>query len=296
MAGKLAVSGNISRADGETRSRFLYDGRMLLLEYDNVSVYRGETRALDRLTLNIRVGEHVAILGPNGCGKSTLIKTFTRECYPASRDGESTLRILGQEAWDVTELRGMLGIVTNDLVDACTRGMSSHFAEIPRRVTARDTVVSGFFSSIGVWAHHHVTPEMTAKADALLERLGVAHLADRRLTEMSSGEVRRVVIARALVHDPSSLVLDEPTNSLDIRATYELRDAVRGIARSGMSVLLVTHHLPDIIPEIERVILIKRGRVVQDGPKDEVLRSDTLSDLFGIPIEVGRRGDYYHAW
>jgi iron complex transport system ATP-binding protein len=174
--------------------------------------------------------------------------------------------------------------------------MSSDFAEIPRRVTARDTVLSGFFSSIGVWAHHHVTPEMSAKAQQLLEHLGVAHLADRLLDEMSSGEVRRVVIARALVHDPTSLVLDEPTNSLDLRAMYELRDAVRTIAQSGMTVLLVTHHLPDIIPEIERVILLKRGRIVEDGPKAKVLTSAALSDLFGIPVEVTQRDGYFNAW
>ena len=267
-----------------------------LLDYQNVSVYRGDTLALDGVSLQVAVGEHVAILGPNGCGKSTLIKTFTRECYPAAGRGEARLRILGREAWDVTELRGMLGIVTNDLVDECTRGMSSDFAELPRRVTARDTVISGFFSSIGVWGHHVVTPAMREKADALLAQLGVAHLADRLLTEMSSGEVRRVVIARALVHDPSSLVLDEPTNSLDLRATYELRDAVRVIAQSGMSVLLVTHHLADIIPEIERVILIKRGRVVDDGPKEQLLTSARLTELFGVPIEVGRHGAFYHAW
>jgi iron complex transport system ATP-binding protein len=267
-----------------------------LLDYQNVSVYRGETLALDRLTLSIGVGEHVAILGPNGCGKSTLIKTFTRECYPARLDEPSHLRILGQEAWDVTELRGMLGIVTNDLVAECTRGMSSDFAEIPRRVTARDTVRSGFFSSIGVWAHHHVTPEMAAKADELLGRLGVAHLADRYLDEMSSGEVRRVVIARALVHDPTSLVLDEPTNSLDLRAMHELRDAVRAIARSGMTVMLVTHHLPDIIPEIDRVILLKRGRIVGDGRKTEVLTTPALAGLFGVEVDVTERDGYFNAW
>jgi iron complex transport system ATP-binding protein len=267
-----------------------------LLDYQNVSVYRGDTLALDGVSLQVAVGEHVAILGPNGCGKSTLIKTFTRECYPAAGRGDARLRILGREAWDVTELRGMLGIVTNDLVDECTRGMSSDFAELPRRVTARDTVISGFFSSNGVWGHHVVTAAMREKADALLAKLGVAHLADRLLTEMSSGEVRRVVIARALVHDPSSLVLDEPTNSLDLRATYELRDAVRVIAQSGMSVLLVTHHLADIIPEIERVILIKRGRVVDDGPKAQLLTSARLTELFGVPIEVGRHGAFYHAW
>ena len=267
-----------------------------LLDYGNVSVYRGDTLSLDGVSLQVAVGEHVAILGPNGCGKSTLIKTFTRECYAATGRGDSHLRILGREAWDVADLRRMLGVVTNDLVDECARGMSSDFAELPRRVTARDTVISGFFSSIGVWAHHVVTPEMREKADALLDRLGVAHLADRLLTEMSSGEVRRVVIARALVHDPSSLVLDEPTNSLDLRATAELRDAVRTIAQSGLSVLLVTHHLADIIPEIERVILIKRGRVVDDGPKPQLLTSSRLTDLFEMPIEVVQRGEFYHAW
>jgi len=267
-----------------------------LLDYEHVSVYRGDTLALDDVSLKVAVGEHVAILGPNGCGKSTLIKTFTRECYPANTGRPTSLRILGQEAWDVKELRGMLGIVTNDLVDECTRGMSSDFAELPRRVNARNTVLSGFFSSIGVWEHHQVTPAMRETADALLAQLGVAHLADRFLTEMSSGEVRRVVIARALVHNPSSLVLDEPTNSLDLRATHELRDAVRTIAQSGLSVVLVTHHLADIIPEIDRVILIKRGRVVGDGPKDALLTSERLTDLFGTPIDVLRRGEFYHAW
>jgi iron complex transport system ATP-binding protein len=174
--------------------------------------------------------------------------------------------------------------------------MSSDFAELPRRVTARDTVVSGFFSSIGVWAHHEVTPAMREKADALLAGLGVSYVADRPLTQMSSGEVRRVVIARALVHDPSSLVLDEPTNSLDLRAMHELRESVRTIARSGLSVVLVTHHLADIIPEIERVILIKKGHVVDDGPKDELLTTSRLTDLFGVPVQVTRRGDFYHAW
>jgi iron complex transport system ATP-binding protein len=268
----------------------------LLLDYRDVSVYRGDTLALDRISLRVRVGEHVAILGPNGCGKSTLIKTFTRECYPASGLGPSHLSILGRDAWDIRDLRSMLGIVTNDLVDECSRGMSSDFSELPRRVTARDTVISGFFSSIGVWAHHHVTPAMVAKADGLMARLGVLHLADRLLTQMSSGEVRRVVIARALVHDPTSLVLDEPTNSLDLRATSELRDAVRGIAQSGMSVLLVTHHLADIIPEIQRVILIKQGRVVADGAKEDLLKSARLTELFGVAIEVGRRGEFFHAW
>jgi iron complex transport system ATP-binding protein len=267
----------------------------LLLDYRNVTVHRGDRVALQGISLALRAGEHLAIVGPNGSGKSTLIKTFTRECYPASDHGPSSLRIMGQDAWDVTELRSMLGIVTNDLVAACTRGMSTDQSELPRRVTGRDTILSGFFSSIGIWAHHEVTGEMQRKTDETLERLEIAGLADRPLDELSSGEARRFVIGRALVHDPRALVLDEPTNSLDLRASHELREAVRKIARAGMSIVMVTHHLPDIIPEIARVVLLERGRIVQDGHKADVLTSDSLSTLFGLPVHVIERDGYFHA-
>jgi iron complex transport system ATP-binding protein len=259
-------------------------------------VFRGNTRALDRLTLLIQQREHVAILGPNGCGKSTLIKTLTRECYPAVEDPPSTLRIMGRDRWDVSELRAMLGIVTQDLIGDCVRGMSSDFAEFPRRVVGRDTVLSGFFSSIGIWRHHSVTPEMHRKADEILARLEIAHLAGRRMHELSSGEARRLVIGRALVHDPAALVLDEVANSLDLRAAHQLREMTRAIARAGTTVVIVTHHLPEIIPEIGRVILMSAGRVVDDGPKEQLLTPAALSRAFGMPIEVGQRDGYYHAW
>jgi len=265
-----------------------------LLDYHNVSVYRGDRLALDRITLRIEAGEHVAILGPNGCGKSTLIKTMTRECYPSPQRGPFDLRIMGQETWDVTTLRSMLGIVTNDLVDRCVRGVTGDFAsDFKNTVTGRDTILSGFFSSVGVWSHHEVTSGMRTKTEEVLERLEIRHLADRRLDELSSGEARRVVIGRALVHNPAALVLDEPTNSLDMRAAHELGEAVRAIARSGTAIVLVTHHLPDIIPEIDRVILMRAGQLVHDGPKRAVLTSATLSELFGLSLEVNERNGHY---
>ena len=267
-----------------------------LIECRDVTVYRGDTRALDRLSLTIAAGEHVAILGPNGCGKSTFIKTLTCECYPAIELVPFTLRIMGRDRWSVTELRRMLGIVSQDLIAECTRGKSSDFAEFPRRVTGRDTVLSGFFSSIGIAGHQEVTPEMTDKADAILERLEIAHLADRPLDELSSGEARRLVIARALVHDPAALVLDEVGNSLDLRAFHHLRETIRAIAQAGIAVIVVTHHLPEIIPEIDRVILLGDGRVLDDGSKERLLTSEAMTRTFGLPIEVGRREGYYHAW
>jgi iron complex transport system ATP-binding protein len=253
-----------------------------LIAFEHVTILRNDNTALDDVTVSIGAGEHVAIIGPNGSGKSTFIKAVNRELYPLARE-ESSLRVMGRDRWDVFELRAHLGIVSNDLMATCTR-----------ELTGRDVVISGFFSSIGIWPNHHVTDDMRAKADDILARLEVPHLADRFLTEMSSGEARRILIGRALAHDPDTLLLDEPTNSLDLAAMRELRGVFSRLARAGTGILLVTHHLSDIIPEIERVILIKNGRIFRDGPTEDVLMSDALHELFGIPVELVKRDGYYH--
>jgi len=245
---------------------------------------RGSRLALDGINLSIGVGEHVAILGPNGCGKSTLIKTIARECYPLVQAG-SALRILGQETWNVFELRSMLGIVSNDLTET-----------FHREVTGRDVVLSGFFSSIGIWSHQHVTAAMLENADSALARMEVSHLAGRLTTEMSSGEARRVLLARALAHEPHALLFDEPSTSLDLFAQHELQVVMRKLARSGIGIVLVTHHLADIIPEIERVVLMDRGRIAADGSKPKILTSERLSRLFGLPVEVTKRDGHYNLW
>jgi iron complex transport system ATP-binding protein len=256
-----------------------------LIEFKDVTVFRGEKTALDGITLSIQTGEHVAILGPNGCGKSTLIKTITRECYPRYSGNGTGLRIFGQECWNVFDLRALLGIVSNDLMQSCARDISG-----------REAILSGFFSSIGIWPNHHVTPAMEAKTDAILSLLEISHLADRDVNEMSSGEARRILIGRALAHDPKALVLDEPTASLDLHAMHELRAILRKLAQAGTSIIVVTHHLPDIIPEISRVILIKKGRVLQDGAKRDVLTSELLSELFETPVELVERDGLYQIW
>jgi iron complex transport system ATP-binding protein len=259
-----------------------------LIELRSVTVMRGDNIALRDFSLTIGAGEHVAILGPNGCGKSTLIKTITRECYPLARAG-SSVEILGQSLWNVVDLRSMLGIVSNDLMTQC---VSSHGGDI----TGFDVVLSGFFSSIGIWPNHHVTDEMRAKAREVLVLLDAPQLARKPVDEMSSGEARRMLIGRALVHGPKALLLDEPSTSLDLFAQHELRETVRKLARSGMGILLVTHHLSDIIPEIDRVILMRGGQIAADGQKEETLTAAALKDLFGVEVELARRDGYYHLW
>jgi iron complex transport system ATP-binding protein len=255
-----------------------------LLDLRNIRVVRGEKIVLDDFSLRVDVNEHVAVLGPNGCGKSTLIKTITRECYPVVRKG-SSIAILGQRNWNVFELRSLLGIVSNDLMFSCTGDASG-----------MDVVLSGFFSSTRIFPNHAVDSRHRELAEAALDQLGVSHLAERAVQEMSSGEAKRVLIARALVHKPPALLFDEPCNSLDISAQHSLRETMRSLANSGIGIILVTHELPDIVPEIERVVLMSNGRIVADGAKEEVLQTETLSKLFGLRVELGRHNGHYRIW
>ena len=255
-----------------------------LLELENVTVVRGERAALKEVSVRIESGEHVCILGPNGCGKSTLIKTITRECYPLASAG-SAMRILGRERWDIFELRTHLGIVSPDLLASCTTDS-----------TGRDVVLSGFFSSTAIWPNHTVGPEKIEQADAALAQLKISHLAERPVCEMSSGEARRVLIARALVHKPRALLFDEPCNSLDLSAQQSVRHTMRALASSGTAIILVTHELADIVPEIQRVVLMNGGRVVADGPKEEILQVERLAALFGVNVEMAQRDGHYHLW
>src|SRR5467141_223237 len=256
-----------------------------LLSLKHVTVLRGtreQRPALDDVTLQIGAGEHVCILGPNGCGKSTLIKTITRECYPLAREG-SSIFILGRERWDIFELRSLLGIVSPDLLAACTTD-----------ATGLDVVLSGFFSSTRIFPNHQPQPEHRERAEAALKRLGIAHLAKRPLGEMSSGEAKRTLIARALVHEPQTLLFDEPGNALDIAGQVELRETMRELARAGLGILLVTHHVSEIIPEIERVVLLQSGRILADGAKGKVLNDEKLSQLFGVSVRLFREDGYFY--
>jgi len=238
-----------------------------LIEYRNVIVSKNDRVVLNGITLSVDCGEHVAILGPNGAGKSFLIRTITRECYPHAGIPDSYVRIMGKEDWNVFELRSLLGIVTDDLVTLCTRNF-----------TGREIILSGFFSSIGIWPYHQVIPSMEQKTREIMGLLEISHLAERNMNQISTGEVRRILIGRALAHDPQALILDEPTSSLDFHAAHKLRNILSKIASTGMSIIMVTHNTADVIPEIERVILLK------DGNKEKVLTSGTLSNLFSTPL------------
>ena len=257
-----------------------------LIELDRATVVRGDAAVLHGLSLRIVAGQHTALLGPNGCGKSSFIKLINRELYPLAREGESPVKVMGQDRWNVNELRTRLGVVTGDL----TRDLQ----DMPD-LGVEEAVLTGFFASLMLPPDHEVTDAMRERARAALAQVNASALALRRVAEISTGEMRRVLIARALVHRPQALLLDEPTAGLDLVAQRDFLHLLRALARQGITLVLVTHHIEEIVAEIDRVILLRAGSVYADGDRASTLTSENLSAVFGGKLQVRREGERYLA-
>ncbi|KAF1685377.1 ABC transporter ATP-binding protein [Pseudoxanthomonas broegbernensis] len=251
-----------------------------MIELDRASVVRGQVRVLHELSLRIEQGQHTALLGPNGCGKSTLIKLITRELYPLARaDGTPAVRLFGQARWHVDRLRSQLGIVTGDF--------GANLAAM-YELSVEDAVLSGLFASFVVPPSREVTDEQRERAVEALERAHALPLRGRLYAELSTGEARRVLIARALVNRPQALLLDEPSTGLDLVARGRLLATLDALARQDVTLVLVTHHIEEIVPQIGRVVLMQGGRVLADGPREAILTGARLSRAFDGPVKVWR--------
>ena len=256
-----------------------------LIDIHNATIFRGDTRVFENFSLTIGQHEQVAILGPNGCGKTTLLKTLNREIYPVFQE-HSWVRILGRQRWNVWDLRAHIGIVSHELQMRYTKTN-----------TGLHVVLSGYLSSIGIHGllAGRIGTEQQQRALAVMDELAIGDLADKSLGEMSTGQQRRCLLARALVHDPDTLILDEPTAGLDLTASFDLLARIRGLVEAGKSILLVTHQLNEIPPDIRRVILLKQGKIVADGEKREVLTGENLYRTNDSKIRVSEVDGYYLA-
>jgi iron complex transport system ATP-binding protein len=263
-----------------------------IVDLQHVFVARGASVILEDVSLRIERGEHLVILGPNGCGKSTLLKTITCELYPLVRP-ETRVEIMGRARWDLTELKRRMGVVA---------------AELPGRqtltTTGFDAILTGFFSSSTLWPNLTVTDEMREKAEEIVRMVGAEKLREKPVGEMSAGQQRRVMIGRAIAGNrgvgaeelPKMLLLDEPTNALDMAAQQDLRELLRELAAQGTAILLITHHIADVLPEMHRVVMMREGRIVADGAKSDLLNEARLGELFGRRIHMSERDGFFNAW
>jgi iron complex transport system ATP-binding protein len=264
-------------------------GRPPILEFNEVTVYRNDTKVMDQFSMQINHLQHTAILGPNGAGKSTFIQLLTHQLYPLASDDEAPpIQVFGKDHWVVSELRKRIGIVSPEMEYEILHNLKNG------RTNGRGVVITGFFSSMQLFAHHTITKEMKQKADRTLEMMDASYLADRMFNRMSTGEARRVLIARALVTDPDVLVLDEPTTALDPVARQKCLQWVRNIAQQGTTIIVVTHHIEEIIPEVQNIVLLHDGKAIANGPRDEVLTSENLSSVYGHPMTVKKERNRYH--
>ena len=252
-----------------------------IIEIHKATVYRGQRCVFNNLSLVIPYQSNTAILGPNGAGKSTLLKLLARELYPVQQDG-SFIRIFGQERWNVWDLRTHFGIVSHDLQQQYlthTRGIN--------------VILSGYYSSNDIAEHHRFSADDKERVASVMQQLGISELQERRFGEMSTGEQRRFLLGRALINNPATLVLDEPTSGLDLKACFQYLDIIRKLIRDGKTIILVTHHIHEIPPEIRRVILLKDGKIIADGEKSVIFANHQLSALFDTPVELVHANGFY---
>ncbi len=252
-----------------------------LFQIHDASVVRGGKTILHVADFSLAEGEHVALLGPNGAGKSTFIQLLTREVFPLWRE-EPPVLFRGQARPQLADIKRTLGIVSSTMHD-----------QVRVHLPVIDIVVGGIFGTLGVPLRGKVGEKDRALALDALGRLGIAELADRDVMTLSTGQVRRVLVARELVRDPQVLIFDEPCTGLDPQGMYHVRQTMGTLAAEGRSVVLVTHYPEDIIPEIRRVLLIKDAEVFADGPKEDLLTGEVMSGLFDVPLVVGEADGWY---
>ena len=249
----------------------------------NIDVYIDRTKILSNLNLNLNYGENILILGPNGSGKSTFLRLLNRSIYPiASR--KSSLKLFNKENINIWEVRKRVGFLFKEMEQ-----------RVRNEVGLFDLIASGFSGTFNSRYSNLITNKQKEKIENLIKDWGLDNIINNQFHELSDGQKRRALLARAIVYEPNLLVLDEPFCNLDLKSNCILNKNLNKLINKSINILYVTHNLESILPSTNRVILIKEGEIIKDGDPNEILNSKTLSDLFQMPINVIKQDGYWRS-
>ena len=247
------------------------------------NIWLGGAPVLHDINLDLRIGESTTVLGPNGAGKSCFVRLIDRSLHPIVQD-QAYLRLFGQTTVNLWQLRQRLGVVSTPMEE-----------RIPAAISALDLVLAAFFGSTRLGHNQNPTSNQRIRAAHVLDQLDLHAISAEKFGQLSDGQRRRLLIARALVHKPDVLVLYEPSRALDLKGCHQLMNTMRDLCRQGTTLLQVTHRIDTIIPEMQRVLFLEHGRIVGDGTPTEMLTPTKLSALYGTALTVVENQGFYQV-
>ena len=259
---------------------FLKD-RIIWADLKNINVYIDQIKILSDININLRYGENILILGPNGSGKSTFLKLLNRSIYPI-KSNDSSFKLFNKENINVWELRKKIGFLFKEMEQMVNNGVNLY-----------DVISSGFSGIFNSRYSNLLSEREKVKINNLITEWGLSNIIYNEFQSLSDGQKRRGLLARALVYEPDILVLDEPFSNLDIKSNLILNQNLNKLIKQSVNIIYVTHSIESILPKTNRVLLIKEGKIINDGSPYDLINTKTLSDLFNISIKVIEQEGYW---
>ena len=251
--------------------------------FKNINVIIDQKQILSNININLNYGENTLILGPNGSGKSTFLKLLNRTIYPIN-SRYSSLKLFNKENINIWDLRKKIGFLFKEMEQRINNGVQLY-----------DLIISGFSGRFNSRYFKLLSSDEKLKIDSLVNEWELNDIIDQEFKSLSDGQKRRALLARALVHEPEILVLDEPFCNLDMKSNYILNKNINKLIEQSVNIVYITHNLESILPETNRVILIKKGMIINDGEPNKLISSEVLSDLFKISVKVINNDGYWRS-